>query len=94
MYKTYSVISCVPNNHYSCIKKIYCTSLLQYGFQGLCENLYDVQYLTPSTYKIGQMKVSKTLNLKNCTKKPFSISSMNVGIGCMKEKCGVIDEVI
>ncbi|XP_074612059.1 vitellogenin-2-like isoform X3 [Acropora palmata] len=65
----------------------------EYGYQGLCENLYDVQYLTPSaTYKISQMKVSKTLNLKNCTKKPFSISSMNVGIGCMKEKCGVIDE--
>ncbi|XP_015750936.1 PREDICTED: uncharacterized protein LOC107330914, partial [Acropora digitifera] len=65
----------------------------EYGSQGLCENLYDVQYLTPSaTYKIGQMKVSKTLNLKNCTKKPYSISSINVGIDCMKEKCGVIDE--
>ena len=59
----------------------------QFGSHGMCENLYDVQY-APET---KTMKVSKILNLENCTGKPRVFSNIH-GVRCLNKSCN-IDEV-
>lgn len=59
----------------------------------MCENLYDVRYTIPDeTSKIKQLKISKTLNLNNCTTKPYVVTNVP-GVRCVNETCKNIEEV-
>ena len=60
----------------------------------MCENVYDVQYSLPDeTIGIKEMKISKTLNLNNCTKKPAYVFTSVPGVRCVNKNCKTIDEV-
>lgn len=67
----------------------------------MCENLYDVRHNHLETNRINEnkvskeikeVKVSKTLNLKNCTGKPRVFSNVP-GVRCLNKNCSIIDEV-
>ncbi|KAL9951822.1 hypothetical protein ACROYT_G044557 [Oculina patagonica] len=60
---------------------------------GMCENMYDVRYTVPDqTSRIKEMKVSKTLNLNNCTTKPRRLFTNVPGVRCVNKNCTTIDE--
>ncbi|CAH3178702.1 unnamed protein product, partial [Porites lobata] len=64
----------------------------EYGAHGLCENLYDVEYqFSQETHKTQAMKLSKTLNLNNCTGKPHVFSNIP-GVRCLSKSCDRVEE--
>lgn len=68
--------------------------VLQLSSHGMCENMYDVRYTVPDqTSRIKEMKVSKTLNLNNCTTKPRRLFTNVPGVRCVNKNCTTIDEV-
>lgn len=73
--------------------KILLFLLIQYGVHGLCENLYDVEYqFSQETDKTQAMKLTKTLNLHNCTGKPHVFTNIP-GIRCLSKNCDRVEEV-
>ena len=67
---------------------------IQYGPYGLCENVYDIEYkFSQKTKKPQVMKITKTLNLNNCTGKPLHVFTNIPGIRCFNKSCSKVEEV-